>query len=163
VKGVGSPEFLAAYKAETDPRKRASMWRAAQKAVALVVAMLAILFAQSAQAGQIDELVLTTTTATNDTTASGVLKGHVEAIRLVIPAATTTTVSVATSQGFTLFSRAAATAGTTFYRPRFVAHTNSVTAVAGQLERAAFADTVTVTFSSSTAGKAPVVGIIYEK
>lgn len=126
----------------------------------LIIAAVAAIAAPAV--AQVDQTTLTAICLTGSAnTASAVVKGEVEAIKCVIPANSTATVSIATSQGQTLFSRSCT--GSVFYRVRGTvtdvdgtliastfgpgvvaqAKTNTVT----QYDRFYVADTITATFT----------------
>lgn len=158
--------FRKQYKAEKNPAVRAKMWREFNKISMLVAVMLC---AGIAFAGADQAILSASVTAGTTNTASAVIKGDVENIQIVIPAGCTSTVSLATSGGVTLFSKSGMTAGTTTYNVRVPVHTTAGVAASvvdsgantnSVYVKATVLDTVTGTYINNGAATATIKAII---
>lgn len=158
--------FRKQYKAEKNPAVRAKMWREFNKVSMLVAVMLC---AGIAFAGADQAILSASVTAGTTNTASATIKGEIDNIQIVIPASCTSTVSIATSGGVTLFSKSGMTSGTTTYNVRVPVHNTSGTAqtytdytnaVQSVLAPAVVVDTVTATFINNGPATATIAAKI---
>jgi len=95
------------------------------KKIAFILAAFVAL-SVSANAQSVDKAGLSTSTIiTNQGTDSASVRGLIEGVTVVIPTAKTATVTIATSEGVTIFTKADMTAGTTYHPIRVPAQTTA--------------------------------------
>lgn len=182
---MSDEQFMQAYKAEKDPRKKNAMWKARQKAkasggflrsgLALVlglIAALALSFALPSQAADYDAALMSVSpasTSATETNASAKVVGAIERVKIVITGGSivpTGTVAFATADGETILSLASLTGpSTNFYRPYFEITTNTAATVAvGQWVPPVAAGNVTLkTTSFNTDNVTVTAEAIYRK
>jgi len=126
-----------------------------KKIAFILAAFVALSVSVSAQS--VDKAGMSTTTiTTNQGVDSASVRGLIEGVTIVIPTAKTATVTIATSEGVTIFTKADMTAGTTYHPIRVPAQTTAGATITWITAQAAAANAATNIVYDKVATVGPV-------